>query len=195
MLVDRAQIRAREDIQREEDRLICEAIRAATTPPEIIPQPIFDIVGVNPLKENEFPNSKDSELTIFGVKHMSCRLPRLVEEMPEGAYARFERSDIQSAEALVSYQERISDLEEAFTFDRDRAMDDGYTVPTFFEVSAVTEPADPACIIQDFEFPLFDIIGFKPSKENEFIYPEEKSPFTIYGIKGIPSPNPERFNN
>jgi hypothetical protein len=116
--------------------------------------------------------------------------------MPEGAYAcfeaRFEISSAQMVDMIRDREEQLNEIDEAFSFDR--AVDDGFN--TFIQeqirreedrniVNAIAIAIGPIP-------PLFDVIGFKPSKENEFNYPQGESIFAIYGVKGISSSNSEK---
>jgi hypothetical protein len=66
-IIDRTQIRARQDIQAEEDRRIFDALAACVG--EYVPPPVFDIIGFKTSAKNTFPNKDDATIIVFGVKH------------------------------------------------------------------------------------------------------------------------------
>ena len=71
--------------------------------------------------------------------------------------------------------------------EEDRRIMSSINSVAFMDISLVAEPTDPGATIltPNFEalLPNFTVIGFKPSKKENFTYPEEESLFKIYGIK------------
>jgi len=116
----------------------------------------------------------------------------MVDQLPPGAYARYERDVRQTAH--IPYRnpdDIVSSLTYAeISIQNNAAMRARAEIQAeverdiFRRMTAIVASSPPLYTVLFNNPPLFDIIGFKPSKDNKFNAPKNNdSPFTIYGVK------------